>query len=97
MIKHVVCFKMKDSSQPSLEKTRDILMSMQGRVDQLRSIEVGLDFLRSERSYDVILIVCVDDKQALEDYQNHPYHCDVVKTYMHENRESSVAVDYIVD
>ena len=96
MIKHIVCFKMKDSSDAALLKTRDVLMSMQGRVEQIRSIEVGIDFLRSERSYDIILIVCVDDEAALEAYQNHPYHCDVVKTYMHKERESSVAVDFIV-
>lgn len=67
---------------------------MQGNVPQLRDIEVGVDFLHSERSYDIILQVLLDDAGALEDYQNDPYHCTVVKPHMHAVRETSVAVDY---
>lgn len=41
-------------------------------------------------------VVCfkLKDKTDLENYQNDPYHCTVVKTYMHSVRESSIAVDY---
>jgi len=94
MIKHVVCFKLKDSSVESKEKAKEVLLSMKGKVDLIKDIEVGVDFLSSPRSYDVILTVTLEDKTALDLYQNHPYHCDVVKTYMHAVRESSVAVDY---
>ncbi len=94
MIKHIVCFKLKDNSIENCEKAKEVLLSMQGNVPQLRGIEVGVDFLHSERSYDVILQVLLDDAKALEDYQNDPYHCSVVKPHMHAVRESSVAVDY---
>ena len=94
MIKHIVCFKLKDNSKESCEKTAKILRSMEGKVPQINTIEVGIDFLHSERSYDVILQVTVDDEKALNDYQNDPYHCDVVKKYIHSVREGSVAVDY---
>ena len=67
---------------------------MKGNVPEILDIEVGVDFLKSERSYDVILQVTVKDENALIDYQNDPYHCSVVKKYMHAVRESSVAVDY---
>jgi hypothetical protein len=67
---------------------------MDGKVDLLRGIEVGVDFLHSPRSYDVILQVTLDDESALEQYQNDPYHCDVVKKHMHSVIESSVAIDY---
>lgn len=97
MIKHIVCFKLKDASEESCLKTAQILKSMQGNVPQINTIEVGVDFLHSERSYDVILQVTVDDEKALNDYQNDPYHCDVVKKYIHSVRESSVAVDYYLD
>lgn len=96
MIKHIVCFKLKDSSVENCEKAKEVLLSMQGNVPQLRGIEVGVDFLHSERSYDVILQVLLDDEKALEDYQNDPYHCSVVKPHMHSVRESSVAVDYVI-
>ncbi len=96
MIKHIVCFKLKDNSLAECEKARDVLMSMKGNVPQLRDIAVGIDFLHSERSYDLILEVVLDDEAALESYQNDPYHCSVVKTHMHAVRESSVAVDYVI-
>lgn len=94
MIKHIVCFKLKDNSIENCEKAKEVLLSMQGNVPQLRGIEVGVDFLHSERSYDIILQVLLDDAKALEDYQNDPYHCSVVKPHMHAVREASVAVDY---
>ena len=96
MIKHIVCFKLKDNSEENCIKAKEVLLSMQGNVPQLREIEVGVDFLHSERSYDIILQVVLDDAKALEDYQNDPYHCSVVKKHMHAVRESSVAVDYVI-
>jgi hypothetical protein len=94
MIKHIVCFKLKDNSKENCEKTAQVLKSMDGKVDLLRGIEVGVDFLHSPRSYDVILQVTLDDESALEQYQNDPYHCGVVKKHMHSVMESSVAIDY---
>ncbi len=94
MIKHIVCFKLKDNSRENCEKTAEILRSMEGKVDLLRGIEVGVDFLHSERSYDIILEVLLDDAKALEEYQRDEYHCSVVKAHMHNVRESSIAVDY---
>ena len=94
MIKHIVCFKLNDSSEEQKRAAKDILMSMNGNVPQIRSIEVGTDFLCSPRSYDVILQVTLDDPDALDAYQQDPYHCEVVKAYMHKNAASSVALDY---
>ena len=94
MIKHIVCFKLKDNSPAEVEKTADILRSMEGRVPMLRGIEVGTDFLHSPRSYDIILQVQLDDEAALDAYQNDEYHCSVVKAHMHSVAESSIAVDY---
>lgn len=94
MVKHMVLFKLKDNSLENCLKAKEVLLSMKGNVPELRSIEVGVDFLHSERSYDIALTVTVDDKDALERYQNDPYHCSVVKTHMHAVRLSSVALDY---
>ncbi|MBR3738257.1 MAG: Dabb family protein, partial [Eubacterium sp.] len=69
MIKHIVCFKLKDNSETEVKKAADILLSMQGNVPLLTGIEVGCDFLHSPRSYDIILQVLLDDEKALDDYQ----------------------------
>lgn len=92
MIKHVVCFKLKDGE--SKEKAKEVLLSMQGNVPMLNSIEVGTDLLGSARSFDVYLSVTLDDMKTLEDYQNDAYHCDVVKKHMHAVTEKSVAIDF---
>lgn len=94
MIKHVVCFKLKDNCQAEKDKAKSVLLSMQGNVSLLKGIEVGTDFLGSARSYDVILITTFSTKADLDAYQCNEYHCQVVKTYMHAHVETSVAIDY---
>lgn len=94
MIKHIVCFKLADNSKEQCEKAAEVLRSMDGNVPLLRGIEVGVDFLHSARSYDVILQVMLDDEAALEAYQKDDYHCSVVKKHMHAVAQASVAVDY---
>lgn len=96
MIKHIVCFKLKDNSKEECEKTAQILMSMKGNVPLLKDIEVGVDFLHSQRSFDIILQVTLENEKALEEYQNDEYHCNVVKKHMHSVMEKSVAVDYTI-
>ncbi len=95
MLKHIVCFKLKDNSLENCEKAKEVLLSMQGNVEMLRDIRVGIDVLHSDRSYDLILETVLDDMDALEAYQQHPYHVSVVKKHMHAVRETSVAIDYI--
>ena len=92
MIKHIVCFKLKNFADAA--EAKKVLMSMDGNVPLLRGIDVHVDELRSERSYDVILEVLLDDFAALEAYQNDPYHVSVVKKHMHAVREASVAMDF---
>ena len=92
MIKHIVCFKLKEGESP--EKAKEVLLSMKGNVPMLIDIEVGLDLLHSARSYDVILQVTLKDMQTLEEYQQDAYHVSVVKKHMHAVVESSVAIDY---
>lgn len=94
MIKHTVCFKLKDNSPEECNKAAQILRSMDENVELLRGIEVGVDFLHSPRSYDIILQVLLDDEKALEEYQNDEYHCSVVKKHMHSVAKSSVAIDF---
>ena len=97
MIKHIVCFKLKDHSEANKLKAKEVLLSMKGNVPMIRNIEVGVDFLQSDRSYDLILQVELDDAEALNAYQEDPYHVSVVKKHMHQVRETSVAVDYVMD
>ncbi len=97
MIKHVVCFKLKDNSVDEMEKATNVLMSMITKVPTIWGIEVGQNEVKSNRNYDIILQVVVENLDKLEEYQNDEYHVNVVKKYMHEHVEKSVAVDYEID
>lgn len=93
MVKHVVCFKLKDNSPEKCAEAKEVLLSMRGKVPQVLDLTVDVDFLHSERSYDVMLTVFVEDAAALEAYQKDPYHCGTVKPYMHAVRSGSIAID----
>ncbi len=93
MITHVVLFKLKDQSARSFEKAKDVLLSLRGKVPQLRHLEVGTDILHSGRSFDIALITRFDSLEELQAYQAHPAHVEVAE-YMTSVRESAVSVDY---
>lgn len=69
MIKHIVCFKLKDNSPQKKQEAAEKLLSMEGKVPMIKAIEVGTDFLGSERSYDVILQVTLESRKMLDAYQ----------------------------
>jgi len=94
MVKHMVCFKLKDNSEANCKKAQEVILSMNGNVPMISNLEVHIDGLHSARSYDVVLLVDVKDWKALDDYQVDPYHCSVVKAHMHEVAAASIAFDY---
>ena len=97
MIKHIVCFKIKEEYKNRIEEARKTLLSMKENVPTVLDINVGIDLLHSERSYDIILEVWLESMEHLAVYQQDLYHCTVVKPLMHEIRCASVAVDYEVE
>ena len=96
MIRHTICFKLKDSSEASKNEAKEMLLSMKGKVPQICDIDVYCDFLCSPRSYDVILNVYLADEKALDDYQIDEYHHGVVKAYFAEKAAATIAVDVYV-
>ncbi len=97
MIKHIVCFKFENPSLEFCQKTKELLLTMKNKVPMLLDIKVGIDFLHSNRSYDLILETFFATKQDLENYQQDKYHCEIIKTHMHKYAISSIALDYEID
>jgi len=93
MITHIVFFKLKDRSRESVEKAKDVLLGMKGKIPELRHLEVGVDVLHTQRSFDIALVTKFDSLEELDKYQKHPVHIEVAK-YMTSARKYSVAVDY---
>ena len=61
----------------------------------MRDLEVGVDFLHSERSCDICLTTLFETREALDAYRTHPVHLPV-QAHMHAVREKSCAADYEV-
>jgi hypothetical protein len=93
LITHIVLFKLLDRSPESIEKARAVLASLEGKIPQVRHLEVGADVLRTDRSYDLALVAKFDSLEDLNAYQIHHEHQQVVK-YMVSVRQSAVTVDY---
>jgi hypothetical protein len=95
MVTHIVFFKLKTPSESTVTEAKNMLLTMDGRIDLLRHLEVGADVIRSERSYDLALVTRFDSLDDLQAYQVHPYHADVVLPFMRGCSASVVAVDYL--
>ena len=91
MIRHIVFMKFPDFSVA--QEAKEKLMSMKGQIPQLQDIEVGIDFSRSLRSYDLALVTTFNTKEDLESYRVHPYHQEIVAWLKSQNTETKV-VDY---
>jgi len=94
MITHIVFFKLSAPTQEKISEVCDKLLSMQGKIAQLRHLEAGADVIHSERSYDVALITRFDSLDDLQAYQVHPYHAGEVVPLMKSSCSSIVAVDF---
>lgn len=97
MVKHIVCYKLKDNSLENKQKVKDMMLTMKGKVGYFLDIKVGMNIIESERSYDIVLEMTFNSKEDLELYQKDEYHFNVIKPFMKEVRVSSVSVDYILD
>ena len=93
MIRHIVMFKIKDEFKSEIPQLVKNFYGMKGKIEGLLELEVGTDFLGSERSYHLALTCTFDNEEHFKAYVDHPVH-KPVKAYMHAVRETSVACDY---
>lgn len=93
MVKHIVFFRLKDPNSENIIQAKERLMSMEGKIDILKHIEVGIDFMKSDRSFDLALITHFDSQEDLKTYATHPEHLPIL-AYMKEIVAQSAAVDY---
>jgi len=98
MIKHIVMWKLKETELTTkkmvMEKIKTELEALNGQIEGLIRLEVGIDFLQSESSYDIVLYSELENKEALDYYQSHPLHCAVANEYVKPAVSLRKAVDY---
>jgi len=94
MIVHIVMFKFnEENKEANLSKAKKILEALVDEIPSLNSMEVGLDFMQSERSFDLVLTTTFDTKEGLSSYATHPAHLEVVNFIKEVTNEAKV-VDY---
>jgi hypothetical protein len=80
MIKHIVFFKFKENTtEKEIREFEKNLQPLPASIDEIRHFEFGRDVIRSERSFDIALIVDFEDLDAGERYQKHPAHLKVIE------------------
>lgn len=93
MITHIVLFKLKVPTPENIKKGVDTLRSLDGKIDVLKSLEVGCDLVHNERSFDIALTAKFDSMEDLQTYREHPEHVKVAE-YIKEASVRVVSVDY---
>ncbi len=93
MFTHVVFFKLKDKSKETLEKVKNDLLALKDKIPQIKELEVGIDILQTERSYDVILYSKFESLDEMKAYQVHPEHVKFSE-YIRTVKEAINSVDY---
>ena len=98
MVKHIVLWRLKPEAhgRPAAENARAIkekLEALRGRIPGMLTIEVGLDFSRSDNSCDLALYSEFESRAALDVYQAHPEH-KAVMPFILEARSQRHLVDY---
>ena len=93
MIKHIVMWKFREGEQENMMIFRDRLLSLRGKIPEIRSMEVGINMNPSDRSFDAVLVSEFDSLEALRAYSENPLHVEVSK-FCKSIRTASHSVDY---
>ncbi|MBB6459918.1 Dabb family protein [Flammeovirga kamogawensis] len=94
MINHTVLFKLKEeASEDQIQGMIDALQALSGKIDELKEIQVKKNFSDRSQGYSVILFSLFEDKAALDRYQVHPAHVEVVGANVKPILESLAVAD----
>lgn len=98
MIKHIVFWKLKEEALGNDKATnarliKEKLEALNGRIEGLKKLEIGLDFAGGPMSADVALYSEFDTKEDLDFYQEHPEH-KAVQAFVLDVRAERRVVDY---
>jgi Predicted NAD/FAD-binding protein len=98
-LRHIVNWKMngRDAAERAEQARglRDRLLALAPVIDEIRSIQVGVNDAGPSDNFDAVLIADFDDEAALGRYQVHPEHQKVV-AYVRAVTAGRSCVDFTV-
>ena len=98
MIKHIVMWRLKDSAlgaskEENALKLKESLEALKSEIEELKGVEVGINFSPSPAAFDVVLYSEFESREGLEAYQRHPEHVKIAD-FVGEIRSERAVVDY---
>ena len=94
MFTHIVLFKAKEPTKENLKFLEKTFLSMDGSIKELKQLEVGIDVVRSDRSYDIAIITRFDSKEDYLNYDVNEFHVEKVKKVIASYIEASKTIDF---
>jgi len=97
MLRHIVMWKFNEGINiPRLgEEIKTSLLELCGRMSEVEHADVVYNILPTS-THDIILILDVKDKAAIEKYAPRREHIAIVDSLIKPNTNSRVAIDYFV-
>lgn len=96
MVKHIVMWKLKeDNKLENAQKIKKSLEALNGVIEVIKSLEVGVNYNSSMAAYDVVLVSEFENDEALAIYQTHPKHIAIGEFVKSVSTDRKV-VDYII-
>ena len=94
MLTHIVCWKYKaDTTAEQQAEHITKLQNLKNIIEEVIDLKAGADVLHLERSFDTALVATYADRAALDAYNVHPAHQEVV-AFGREIAEKVVSVDF---
>lgn len=72
MIKRISMWRLNDKSEAPIMKK--LLLSMEGKVSSLYSIEVGVNTSPHKSAFDIVFIGTFSNSEALREFENDSFH-----------------------
>ncbi len=94
MFTHIVLFKAKEPINENLRFLEKTFLSMNGNIKELKQLEVGVDVIRSDRSYDVAIITRFNSKEDYLAYDVNEFHVEKVKKVIAPYLQGSKTIDF---
>jgi len=95
MVTHIVLFTFKEvNKKQNIFKAKSMIEDLRGKIDFIKSIEVGINFDMAPRAMDLSLHSTFNSVEDLNSYAIHPEHLKVVE-FIKSVTEYSKVVDYI--
>ena len=94
MFTHIVLFKLKEATTENVEFVKNTLLLMEGNIKELKNLEVGVDVIKSDRSFDVGIITRFDSKEDYLVYDVDEFHVEKVKKVIGPYIECSKTLDF---